>query len=194
MTIKNKKRQNLSFVNNLKEITNISKWKIILYSVIIFIALLTGIIIAIKTSKESVYLEKYNLLDFGYGFWGRLFSTLFVTMVCFGSSFLPWLFPLALIIIGYRAYLLGIALCWIIICNSFMGVIFALFVILPCQLAVLAVITLLYLMLCKQRKEFCLDGRKRWVLLLIAVIILIALCVVESILFSLFSPDIILVI
>lgn len=194
MTRKNKNRQSSSPIAVLKELTAVSKWKIILYSALCIISLLTGIIVAIKTSKESIYLEKYNLLDFGYGFWGRLFSTLFVALICFGASFFVWLCPLAIIILCYRAYLLGIALCWIILCNSFMGVIFSLFVILPCQLAVLGVITLLYLILCKQRKEFCYYGKRRWGLLLFALVVLIAICVVESLLFALFSPDVILVI
>ena len=194
MTRKNKNRQPSSIFAVIKELTRVSKWKIILYSAFCIISLLTGIIVAIKTSQESVSLEKYNLLDFGYGFWGRLFSTIFVLLICFGSSFFAWLCPLAIIILCYRAYLLGISLCWIILCNSFMGVIFSLFVILPCQLAILGVLTFLYLILCKHRKEFCYDAKKRWGLLIVAIIILIAICVVESLLFTLFSPDVILII
>ena len=193
MTIKNKKRQSNISLMALKELFRVSKWKVILYSTFCLIALLMGIIIAIKTSSENLQLGKYNLLDFGYGLWGRIFSTVFVALICFGASFFAWLCPLAIIILCYRAYLLGISICWIILCNNLMGVMFSFFVILPCQIAILGVLTCLYLILCRQRKEFCYYARGRWGLLAFGIMILVVICVVESLLFTLFSPDIILV-
>lgn len=196
MTSKNKNRQFGRIFSPLTQMLKESKLKLIIFGVICFIALLTGIIVAIKTCHSLENLENYNLLDFGFGFWGRLLSMLFVALICFGCSFLPWLFPVAIIFLAYRAYLLGVSLAWIIICNNFMGVVFSLFVILPCQLLVLGIIIIMYVLLCKARRECAGKGdfKKRATILILALLFLVAICIVESLLFVIFSPSVILVI
>ena len=199
MTAKHKNRQFKNHFSFIFELLKESKLKLIILAALTIIALLTGIIVACKTGRGYEDIDKFDLLNFGFGFWGRLFSMLLVALICFGCSFCPFLFPIALIFLAYRGFLLGLDLTLIIICNTFSGIVVSILVILPCQLIALAVMVLMYVLLCKTQKDFkCFGGGKvvhqRLKVLLLALGVLIAVCLVESLLFTLLSPNVILIV
>ncbi|MBQ8792468.1 MAG: hypothetical protein IJZ62_02500 [Clostridia bacterium] len=197
MTTKNKNRHFKNQFGFIFEVVKISKVKLIILGVLAVIALLTGIIVAIKTS--SCYDDNYNFLEFGFSFWGRLLSMLLIALICFGCGFTKWLFPIALVMLAYRAYLLGLYLTLIIIANGLVGVVIGIIVVLPCQLIALAVLTIMYVLLSRLNKdENCCGGgsviKQRLKVFAIAVIVLLVVCLLESLLLSIFSPTIILIV
>ena len=196
MTTKNKKRHNFFLIiESLKK----CKLKLILIGIFIFIALITGIIVAAKVGAENQNIEKFDILSFGSNFWGRLFSMLLVALICFGCSFSKWLFPISLLFLSYRGYLLGVNITFIISSSGFSGVIAAILVIFPCQIIVLALMSAMYALLCKMRKE-CVGGcdnqslKQRLLVMVVTLVFLVIVCVLESVLFAIFSPNLILIV
>ena len=113
MTYKNRNRQLNDIKNFACDMLKECKLKVIILSAIIIITFLTGIIIAAKTHSSYENLDSYGIVDVRTGtlttsFFSRLFSMLFVALIMFLCSFSPYLFPLAVILIAYRAYLLGL--------------------------------------------------------------------------------------
>lgn len=205
MTKINKNRnlfQNFRFaLDLLKE----SKIKIIIMSVVISIAFLTGIIVAIKTKADYFDLNNLGVLCFEKGgvingsFFSRLLSMMVVALVCFGCSFTDYLFPISIIFLSYRGYLLGVNICVIIAVNGFAGIVVAMLIALPCQLIVLGVLSLFYILTSKTNKDykkfgFCRVPNQKMKIVLIATAVLISICLLESLLLAIFSPKVILVI
>ncbi|MBO5394874.1 MAG: hypothetical protein J6A28_03110 [Clostridia bacterium] len=195
MTTKHKNRQPLSFVFDLLQQ---SKLKVILLGCFAFTAFLTGIIVAARTGSSFDDVAEFDIFSFGSGFWGRLFSMILVASICFGCSFTKFLFPLALLFLAYRGYLLGINITLIIVFNGLTGIVGALLVVLPCQLLALFVMLLMYILLCKTRKDCGLVSgtcmKQCFVIFLGALIFLSVVCILESLLFALFSPTVILIV
>ena len=52
-----------------------------------------------------------------------MLSMILFLMICLGCGFTKWLFPIALLMLSYRAYLLGLSLALIIIANGLIGVV-----------------------------------------------------------------------
>lgn len=205
MTIKNKNRQirkNFGFIFDLmKE----SKIKTIILSAIVLIAFLTGIIVAIKTKASYGSLSNLGVVCFEKGgvisssFFTRLLSMLLIALICFGCSFTDYLFPLAILFLSYRGYLLGINICLIIAVNGIGGIVTAILVVFPCQLIALAVLSLFYLLMSKTCRDFrafggCRVPNQKLKIIVITLIVLIAICLLEALLLAIFSPKVILVI
>lgn len=202
--IKNKKNQfkeNFSFsFELLKE----CKLKVIITAILLVVAILTGIIVAARTHTHYQIGENYGVVDVSSGgltttFFARLFSMLLIAVIVFGCSYLPFLFPLAMIFLCYRAYLLGLNITLMIILYGLPGVVVSLIVALPCQLIALLLLTIFYLLMAQTTKDFkCFGGTRtpsqRMKIIIITLIMLLAICVVESILLWIFSAKIILVI
>lgn len=190
MTTKNIKRHDFT---RILDLIKHSKLKLILIGTLCLVMLFTGIIVAIKGCDNCDGVELFDFCSFGSSFWGRLLSMVLVALICFGCSFTKWLFPLALLFLSYRGYLLGLNLALIIACNGFVGIVAAVLVILPCQLCVIALISLMYAALCKIRAE-CIKGKEMFLIFIISLVLLLAVCLIETILFALFSPNIILIV
>ncbi len=200
MTKNNKKRnikQNFDF---LFDCLKNSKMMTIVLGIILVITFLTGVIVAIKAKASYDELQKIGVVCFGRsGFFYRLLSMLFIALICFGCSFTDWLSPLAILFLAYRAYLLGINLCLIISVNGIGGIVTAILIVLPCQLLALLTLALFYLLLrrtCKDYKCFGwsrISGQKGKIIIW-SLILILSICILESLLFAIFSPTIILVI
>ncbi len=199
MTRNNKNRISKNNINFVTDCIKSNKILACLFSILIFVTFLTGIIVAIKTKANYDSLEKLGVVCFkSSGFFSRLLSMLIVGIICFGCSFSKWLSPVAMLFLSYRAYLLGINISLIISANGIAGVVTALIIVLPCQLLTLCALTFFYLL----HRNFCKEngfafsnvrvGRIK--LLLFAFVLLCVICLIESILFAIFSPTIILVI
>ena len=190
MTIKNIKRHDFS---RITDILNRSKFKLFLISIICIILLTTGIIVGVKTAGNCDEIEIAQLFSFGSSFWGSFFSMAVITIIIFGCCFCKWLFPLSLLLLSYRAYLLGLNLTLIIVFNGFTGIISGILIILPCQIAALAVMTIMCLILCRMNRE-CSGGKERVLVILVVLAALIILSVLETVLFALLSPNVILIV
>lgn len=178
-----------------------NKFKFLFMASIAVIALLTGIIIAIKTQSITTFTrllgEKKECLN-GTTFWLRLLSMLVVYAFIVIGSLSPWLCPIAFLFVAYRAFLMGGNITLLIIFNGLSGTVVGLLVVLPCQLISLALFIFLFLLLCEARNYKKCYGCERvknyWLLLvLVGVLLITLLCLVESLLISLLSPNVIFV-
>ncbi len=204
MTNKMKNRQFREMAGFSLDMMKECKLKIICIAVALIIALLTGVIVAARTHSSFVGIENYGIVDVRTGtltttFFSRLLSMFFVTLIVFGCSYAIYLCPLAIAILVYRAYLLGLNICLMIVFYGLSGVIVAIVVALPCQLLVLAIIGLFYCLMSKTFKEYkCFGGcrvpKQKSKLILCTLVMLLLLCVLETILVALFSAKVILVI
>ncbi len=205
MTKFNKKGNFLRRFDFAFDLIKESKIKLIILSVFILIAFFTGLIVAIKTNANYVDLDRLGVVCvsrggiIGSSFFARLFSMLFVALICFGCSFSKFLFPFSILLLSYRGYLLGINICLIISVNGFAGIIVALLIALPCQIVALAVMVLLYIMMAKTNKDYknyCgyKVANQRLKLIVFAISLLLIICLIEALLIAIFSPSVILVI
>ena len=110
-----------------------------------------------------------------------------------------FLFPLGLILLAYRSYLLGLNICFMIIIYGFSGAILSIFIILPCHLVCLAALSLFYILVIRTRQDYCNFGgyrfsKQRLFILLGFFIAILLICLIESILLAILSVNVILVI
>lgn len=205
MTKKNKNRQIGKEFGFIFDLVKESKLKTIVLTAIVLIAFLTGIIVAIKTKASYDNLNNFGVVCFQKGgvvnssFFTRLLSMLLVMLICFGCSFTDYLFPLSILFLSYRGYLLGVNISLIIAVNGLGGVVTAILVVLPCQLLALAVLSGFYILMSKTRKDFrafggCRVPNQKLKILVLTLIILFAICLIEALLLAIFSPRVILVI
>lgn len=178
------------------------KLKFYITGFVMLVALLTGIIVAIKCFSCGDAFDHYGVVDMSNGlsssFFSRLLSMILVLLLLFGFSFTKFCTPLALILIGYRTYLLGLNLTIMFICFGLPGMIVSIVIAMPCQILALGIMCLFYLLQCKCSKDYnCCGGehiRKKLQLLLICFIALLLVCILEALLLILLSAKVILVI
>lgn len=181
------------------------KIKFIVSFCVLFIALLTGIIIAIKYYDSSVIcLSNYGLADFSGGiisssFFSRFFSMLLLMLLLFACSFTSWTFPIAILILAYRTYLLGLNLTLMFILYGIPGMLVSLLIALPCQILIILILLVFYVLLynnacaCKHYGS-CGGGSSKLKILLITLLMLFICNFFESIVLVVFNVNVILVI
>lgn len=199
-----------SFINGLRfscsRTLRENRGKFILTLILVLIAIFAGIFVAIKYSgSESLSrLQEISLDDFKSGFVGsssaffsRMLSLSVNALILFGVSFVPVLFPIAEILIVYRAYLFGLNFALIFILYGLGGSLTAIVVILPCQLLTLFALIMFYLILSKINGNCKRYGRtecNRFIYLLVGLLILLILNFAETLLLFLLNGKVILVI
>ena len=175
-----------------------AKFKILITLVVMLVCLVIGIILGVKYNANNTInvLKDFGVVSFiGNGvtssFFSRLLSILFILLILFACSFSKFLLPLAVVILGLRAYLLGFNLCLLFLGFGVPGMFLAIFIFLPFHLIVLALLCLYFFLLPKAR---C--GKKGSVikLTLIFFAIIFVLCIIETILLSIFNASVIIVI
>ena len=182
-----------------------NKIKVIISLCVLLISLLTGIIIAVKYYDTSNFvLSGYGIADFSKGmisssFFSRFFSMLLVLLLLFACSFTPWTFPLAIFILAYRTYLLGLNLTLMFILFGVPGIVVSLIIALPCQLIVLFVLLFSYILLYNNSctcKRFGSAGQanQKFKILLFALLLLLVCNLFESLILVIFNVNVILVI
>ena len=187
-------------ISSLKE----CKLRTIIMGVSIVIMFITGIIVAARTHSDFGTIENFGVYDIRTGglsstFLTRLFSMFFVYLVMFGCSFFDFLFPIAVILISYRSYLLGLNILYMIIFYGFSGVLLSVIIAFPCQIVILLLLALFYILLARTTKDKKCFGsyqisRQREKICLICALALFVVCLCESLLLFLFSAKVILVI
>ncbi len=199
-----------SFINGLRfscvKAMKENRIKFIITLVLVLIAISAGVFVAIKNTANSSLssLQEISLDDFASGFVGsssaffsRTLSLTINVLILFGVSFVPFLFPLAEVLIVYRSYLFGLNFALIFLLYGLGGSLTAIVVILPCQLLTLFILIMFYLVLSKINgncKRYGGTDCNRFLFLLFGLLLLIAVNLVETILLYLLNGQVILVI
>ena len=199
-----------SFINGLRfscvKAMKENRIKFILTLVLVLIAISAGVFVAIKNTANSSLssLQEISLDDFASGFVGsssaffsRTLSLTINVLILFGVSFVPFLFPLAEVLIVYRSYLFGLNFALIFLLYGLGGSLTAIVVILPCQLLTLFILIMFYLVLSKINgncKRYGGTDCNRFLFLLFGLLLLIAVNLVETLLLYLLNGQVILVI
>lgn len=199
-----------SFINGLRfscvKAMKENRIKFIITLVLVLIAISAGVFVAIKNTANSSLssLQEISLDDFASGFVGsssaffsRTLSLTINVLILFGVSFVPFLFPLAEVLIVYRSYLFGLNFALIFLLYGLGGSLTAIVVILPCQLLTLFILIMFYLVLSKINgncKRYGGTDCNRFLFLLFGFLLLIAVNLVETILLYLLNGQVILVI
>lgn len=182
-----------AFIDILKSI----KWPLIITLAIILIGFFVGIIFAF-TSLSADYINQDIVLCFLTGNMAsfssmlyRILSSLVVLILLLLFSRSKWLAPLALILLFYRAYLLGINIGIMLRFYGLSGIIVAILILLPIQLIMLFYFSFFYWALLTDEKNCILKSVKNF--FLISILVIIAINLVLLLLLALFSPNVILV-
>lgn len=199
-----------SFINGLRfscaRTLKENRGKFLLTIILVLVAMFAGIFVAIKYSgsENLSRLQEISLDDFKSGlvgsssaFFSRLLSLSVNAIILFGVSFVPFLFPIAEILIVYRGYLFGLNFALIFILYGLGGSLTAIVVILPCQLLTLFVLIMFYLILSKINgncKRYGGTDCNRFLYLLFGLLILLLLNLTETLLLYLLNGKVILVI
>lgn len=194
----------VSVKDNVRDCLQNNKIKFFTLMFILFVALVTGIIVAIKCySNASIAdLSHYGLVSLEGGaitssFFSRLLSLILVMALLLVFSLTKFCLPLAYLVLAYRTYLLGLNLTLMFILYGFPGIILSFLIALPCQLICLFVLSVYYIFLCDSLNGPCcvsrLNMRYRFKCFLFTLAVLFAICLVESLLIIIFNGQVILV-
>lgn len=199
-----------SFVNGLKFTCsramkeNRAKFLFTVFGVII--AIFTGIFIAIKFNNACSLskLQEIDLDNFYVGFTGsssaffsRTLSLTINVVILFGLSFVPFLLPLAEVLLIYRGYLFGLNFALIFLIYGLGGSLTAIIVILPCQLLTLYILILFFLIISKMNsncKKFGGSECNRFGFLIVVLVILLIINLIETLLLFFLKGTVIMVI
>ena len=175
-------------------------WKIVLSVLLVLVAVVCGIVIAIKKDLSGALktLQNISLKRFEDGvvgsstnFLARGVSILFNVLLLLLFSMSRHMFPLAEILFCYRGYLFGINYALIFVFYGIGGFLPAILVILPCQIITFCALLLFYLLL--SGKDYCGIVSKKWVVIVVGIGILLLVNVVETALLYLLGGKVILV-
>lgn len=177
-----------------------TKGRTITFLLIVLLCFIAGIVVFVTTStsfSSSEYLLDYTGVKTGImAFLSRSLSILVIMALCCGLSIVVFTLPIAVLVIGFRGYLLGFNLAALCAGFGLNGLIDALLIVLPCQLCTL-VLLLVYLAFMSKAHANCKRfGEKGSRLKIFTVFFLLLTLVnlVETILMCIFSPSVILVI
>ena len=183
-----------------------SKVKLFVTVSLVLVAIFTGVFVAIKSnnSYSLCNLREISLENFYNGFTAsasafgaRCVSLTINVVVLAGLSFSPFCFPLASALFVWRSYLFGLNFALIFVFYGIGSIFTAVLIILPCQLATLAVLIGFYCMLDHMNKTCKKFGRteiNRWLLILFWLVLVIAINLAETILLCALSGKVIMVI
>lgn len=204
MTKKNKNFAIKDIKDFIFESIKLCKIKSAILLLFALITFLTGIIVAIKTHKSWGTSDGMGIINTKTGaltssFFTRLLSMMFVYLILLGCSFHHMLFPIAVIFLSYRGYLLGLNITLMIIFYGFSGAIISILVALPCQLFAILSLMIFYILMHRTSKDYACYGGSRYLgqrtkISLSFVCVLMLICLIESFLLFMFSAKIILVI
>ncbi len=203
--MKNKFRQFSPAKDFLLESIKLNKVKSLALFVFCSILFITGIIVACKNgpvNPDNIFgyaLKQGTLVIITSSFFTRLLSMLLIMLLLLLFSLNKFLFPLGLLLLSYRSYLLSLNLCFMIIIYGFSGAILSLFIVLPCHLFCLLALMLFYIILIRTRRDFCDFGgfrfpRQKFYITIGFFITLVVISLLESILLAIFSANVILII
>lgn len=205
MTKKYKNRNFKNYFDFIIELLKERKIAMLVFFTFMLIAFITGIIVATKTSNSYTINDNFGVVNINSNsvsastFFTRLFSMLLITLLLFGCSYTKFLSPIALLLLVYRSYLLGLYLCLMIALYGISGVIVSIIVAFPCQILSLIIMAIFYITMAKTLRENQCHGiyktpKQKSKLLVLSLLLLLSICLCEELLLVIFSAKIILVI
>ena len=205
MTRKYKNRNFKNYFDFIIELLKERKIAMLVFFTFMLIAFVTGIIVATKTSNSYTINDNFGVVNINSNsvsastFFTRLFSMLLITLLLFGCSYTKFLSPIALLLLVYRSYLLGLYLCLMIALYGISGVIVSIIVAFPCQILSLIIMAIFYITMAKTLRENQCHGiyktpKQKSKLLVLSLLLLLSICLCEELLLVIFSAKIILVI
>lgn len=181
------------------------KLKTLIIMLLCLLLFLTGVIVACKTganNPDKIFgfaIKEGSFQIITSSFFTRLLSSLLIMLLLFAFSLNRFLFPLGLILLAYRSYLLGLNICFMILIYGFSGAILSIFIILPCHLICLAALSIFYVVSIRTRQDYCNFGgyrypRQKLYIILGFFIVILLVSLIESIMLTILSVNVILVI
>jgi hypothetical protein len=183
--------------NSIVDIFKSIKWEFIVTTIILLIGFFVGVYFCFSSLTQDLLGENLavnfltgNMSSF-ISIIYRILSTLVVMLLLFMFSKSKWLIPFAVMLIFYRAYLLGINIGIMLkfygISGIFVGIIF----IFPIQLVTLFLLTFFFWALFKGGKLCLIQSPLKFCFVFIGGVVLLNLAL--ALLLILFSPNVILV-
>ena len=205
MTNKHKNRLFADATNFIFDIVKQCKIKTIIILTVTIIALITGIIVGVRVQNNYNTINNFGVVDISENgvvastFFTRLLSIMVVFLILLASSFNNYTFVIGIIFLGYRAYLLGLNICIMVVVYGFSGIVVSIIVAFPCQLIILAILGLFFILMSKTFCDYrafggCKIPKQKTKVVLTTLCLLLLFCLVETILLALFSAKVILVI
>lgn len=204
MSCKKFSRGRVNFKFAVKGFFLANKIMIISLCVAVLLGLLTGIFVAIKSGITISNLPAFNIeicehtgaVQFA-SVWERFCSVLINFGLITVASLYVLLIPIGYIVVAYRAYLLGFNITVLICLFGIAGAITSILVILPCQLAILAVLIAYFTIMVSAmdaRKKYGRCSYSIFKIVILFLIVLFVLCLIETVLLGVFSASTILVV
>ena len=205
MTNKHKNRLFADATNFIFDTVKQCKIKTIIILTVTIIALITGIIVGGRVQNNYNTINNFGVVDISENgvvastFFTRLLSIMVVFLILLASSFNNYTFVIGIIFLGYRAYLLGLTICIMVVVYGFSGIVVSIIVAFPCQLIILAILGLFFILMSKTFCDYrafggCKIPKQKTKVVLTTLCLLLLFCLVETILLALFSAKVILVI
>ena len=170
---------------------------------ICIVGLLTGIFVALKCGITTSTLKDFNLQIYtceNGSFFGNFFSRF---CSCFGNVLILFicsltivLLPIGYTLIAYRCYLVGFNTTLLITLFGINGAISGIIIILPCQLIISAICIIYFVLMSNRRTQKKKFGRCDLTFLkpiLLFSLLLLIICLIETLLITIFSVNTILV-
>lgn len=185
----------------------VHKVRLCVMAFVLLVGFLTGIFTAIKYAggSEILNFNDYGLSQFANGniassqlFFERLLSYTCFCLILLICSLASFLFPIGLFTIAFRAYLLGLNACLLVLLYGLGGILTSLVIILPAQLLMLMLACIFYCIvrnrsICK-KKYGKIYGINSFLIFVIFILLLTIVNLLETILLLLFSAQVILII
>ena len=173
-----------------------NKWKLIITSIVILVGIAFGIIFGFNHLTENYvkgeFISKFltgNMSNFSSLFY-RLLSVVLIMALLYLLSLTIWTLPLGLILLFYRAYLLGINLAILLRFYGISGIVLAI-LIFPFQLLILIYLVFFYLSLLFDKNGCIIQNKLAFVLISLGIILLVNILL--SLVLLIFSPNIIFI-
>lgn len=181
--------------------------KLIIVGIITLIAFVTGIFTAIKFTNGSITIiySDFGIKEFASGtigttemFFQRFLSYAVILLILTLCSLTSFLFPVGMIFIVYRGFLLGLNITFIIVIYGISGIITGILIIFPLQLLILVLMIVFFIMArnrCIVKSKYgTKSGINVFLLMLVFLLLLTLVNLVETILLVISSAKVILTI
>lgn len=194
----NKNRAGNIFSNlffSIKSTLSECKLKTVFTFIFVIIGLAIGVFVAIRLNNAG---DLESACDYGFvetnltasGIVWRLISSLVFMLLIALLSLNIFLYPIAVIILMYKAYLIGLNIVIILITKGLTGLFLSLLIILPCQLLLMIVLSCFF---CIFSTNFKNCGGNNLKIIAVCLLFLVIIGVLESLLLLLFGANLLFV-
>ena len=199
------KRTNFNFSNlfySFKSRLGECKIRLIVTGILLVLGIFIGIFVAIRLKHEAMLEQavNYGFIDFSVvkisslsSFLWRFISGALIILLLTLFSLTIFIYPIAELILIYRAYLIGLNIVIILISSGLNGLFTAILILLPCQIVSLVALAIYFCIFSKMTANMC-NRREKWKVMALVLLAVLVVDLVESILLVMFGANIILVI